>query len=109
MEFMSGSPSADLLPGMRPPLARDFNPYASNGGTILALSGEDFSLVASDTRLSEGFRIHTRDQPKAYRLTDNVILGLDSCVIHSFTSNCLICINICVFMGLWTCPNVGSR
>lgn len=75
MEFMPGSPSADLLPGMRPPLARDFNPYASNGGTILALSGEDFSLVASDTRLSEGFRIHTRDQPKAYQLTDNVILG----------------------------------
>ena len=71
MDFASGAP----LPVSRAPLARPFNPYSFNGGTILAVSGEDFSLVASDTRLSEGFRIHTRDKPKTYKLTDNVILG----------------------------------
>ncbi|KAI6659108.1 Proteasome subunit beta type-1-B-like [Oopsacas minuta] len=71
MDFGTGA----ALPVSKPPLARQFNPYTSNGGTILALSGEDFSLVASDTRLSERFRIHTRDQPKTYKLTDNVVLG----------------------------------
>ena len=32
--------------------------------TILAVAGNDFCVVASDTRLSEGFSIHTRDLPK---------------------------------------------
>lgn len=36
--------------------------------TVLAIAGEDFSIVASDTRLSEGFSIHTRDSPKCYKL-----------------------------------------
>ena len=36
--------------------------------TILAIAGEDFSVIASDTRLSEGFQIYTRDSPKTYQL-----------------------------------------
>lgn len=36
--------------------------------TVLAIAGEDFAIVASDTRLSEGFSIHTRDSPKCYKL-----------------------------------------
>ncbi|CAH1786130.1 unnamed protein product [Owenia fusiformis] len=52
-----------------------FNPYAFNGGTVLAVAGEDFSVVASDTRLSEGFSIFTRDNPKTYNLTSNTVLG----------------------------------
>lgn len=36
--------------------------------TILAIAGEDFSVLASDTRLSEGYQIYTRDSPKAYKL-----------------------------------------
>lgn len=36
--------------------------------TILAIAGEDFSVIASDTRLSEGFQIYTRESPKAYQL-----------------------------------------
>lgn len=52
-----------------------FNPYSFNGGTILALAGDDFSIVASDSRLSEGFMIHTRDCPKAYQLTKTTVLA----------------------------------
>ncbi|ERE82156.1 proteasome subunit beta type-1-like protein [Cricetulus griseus] len=44
-------------------------------GTVLAIAGEDFSIVASDTRLSEGFSIHTRDSPKCYKLTDKTVIG----------------------------------
>lgn len=36
--------------------------------TVLAIAGEDFCIVASDTRLSEGYSIHSRDSPKCYKL-----------------------------------------
>eukprot|EP00040_Diaphanoeca_grandis_P038542 m.256728 g.256728 ORF g.256728 m.256728 type:complete len:215 (+) comp34630_c0_seq1:190-834(+) len=52
-----------------------FSPYASNGGTVLGVAGDDYAIVASDTRLSEGYSIHTRDQPKLYQLTDKSVLG----------------------------------
>ncbi|XP_028394699.1 proteasome subunit beta type-1-B-like [Dendronephthya gigantea] len=52
-----------------------FNPYSFNGGTVLAIAGEDFSVIASDTRLSQGFSIHSRASPKNYKLTDDTVLG----------------------------------
>ncbi|XP_045205269.1 proteasome subunit beta type-1-like [Mercenaria mercenaria] len=52
-----------------------FSPYSFNGGSILAVAGEDFAVIASDSRLSEGFSIHTRDQPKTYQLTKNTVVG----------------------------------
>ncbi|XP_029450064.1 proteasome subunit beta type-1 [Rhinatrema bivittatum] len=57
------------------PLEWRFSPYAFNGGTVLALAGENFAIVASDTRLSEGYSIHSRDTPKCYKLTDRTVLG----------------------------------
>jgi 20S proteasome subunit beta 6 len=51
-----------------------FNPYTFNGGTVLAVSGPDFAIAASDTRLSEGFMIHSRNCPKIYPLTDKTVL-----------------------------------
>jgi 20S proteasome alpha/beta subunit len=50
------------------PQERQFNPYTSNGGTILAIAGADFSVVAGDTRQSEGYSIQTRYAPKVFRL-----------------------------------------
>jgi len=47
---------------------RRFNPYSENGGTILAIAGEDFSVIAGDTRQSEGYNIQTRYAPKVFRL-----------------------------------------
>lgn len=52
-----------------------FSPYAFNGGTVLALAGEDYALIASDTRLSEGFSIHSRDLPKLKKLTNTTVVG----------------------------------
>ncbi|XP_021572991.1 proteasome subunit beta type-1 isoform X3 [Carlito syrichta] len=76
--LLYAGPGRDL--GMEPhgaagPLSLRFSPYAFNGGTVLAIAGEDFSIVASDTRLSEGFSIHTRDSPKCYKLTDKTVIG----------------------------------
>ncbi|CAG2055345.1 unnamed protein product [Timema podura] len=38
-----------------------FSPYADNGGSIVAIAGEDYAIIASDTRLSSGFSIYTRE------------------------------------------------
>ncbi|XP_047437509.1 proteasome subunit beta type-1 [Mugil cephalus] len=57
------------------PVEHKFSPYAFNGGTVLAVAGEDFAIVASDTRLSEGYSIHSRDSPKCYKLTDTTVIG----------------------------------
>lgn len=50
------------------PQQRQFNPYSENGGTILAIAGADFAVVAGDTRQSEGYSIQTRYAPKVFRL-----------------------------------------
>jgi len=52
-----------------------FSPYSFNGGTSLAVAGEDFCIIASDTRLSEGFSIHSRDCPKTRQLTSTTVLA----------------------------------
>ncbi|TEB30722.1 N-terminal nucleophile aminohydrolase [Coprinellus micaceus] len=45
-----------------------FNPYTENGGTILAIAGADFTVIAGDTRQSEGYSIQTRYAPKVFKL-----------------------------------------
>ena len=50
------------------PIQQSFNPYTENGGTILAIAGADFSVIAGDTRQSEGYNIQTRYAPKVFKL-----------------------------------------
>jgi 20S proteasome subunit beta 6 len=52
----------------QPTMRHGFNPYANNGGTILAIAGLDFAVVAGDTRQTEGYSIQTRYAPKVFRL-----------------------------------------
>uniref|UniRef100_A0A8C4VL33 Proteasome subunit beta n=1 Tax=Gopherus evgoodei TaxID=1825980 RepID=A0A8C4VL33_9SAUR len=77
--MLSTAGYAEPRPGMGhqlgAPVQHRFSPYTFNGGTVLAIAGEDFSIVASDTRLSEGYAIHSRDSPKCYKLTDQTVIG----------------------------------
>lgn len=69
----------DHPPVMTPveqPTQASFNPYADNGGTILAIAGLDFAVVAGDTRQTEGYSIQTRYAPKVFRLCVLRYLGL---------------------------------
>ena len=45
-----------------------FYPYSDNGGSILAIAGKDFSVIAGDTRQTEGYSIQTRYARKVWQL-----------------------------------------
>lgn len=66
-----------VMDSLAHPQERRFNPYSENGGTILAIAGADFSVIAGDTRQSEGYSIQTRYAPKVFRLTDRAVLAVN--------------------------------
>lgn len=45
----------------------------------MAIAGKDFCVVAADTRLSSGYSIHTREQNKLFRLSDQTVLASTGC------------------------------
>ncbi|CAG8471737.1 1204_t:CDS:2 [Dentiscutata erythropus] len=57
------------------PTERSFYPYEANGGTALAIAGEDFCVVASDTRQSNGYLINARYAPKAFKMSEKAVLA----------------------------------
>ncbi|PNF39466.1 Proteasome subunit beta type-1 [Cryptotermes secundus] len=67
------------------PKSIPFVPYADNGGSVVAIAGDDYVLVASDTRLSSGFSIYTREQSKLFRLSDTTVLGCSGCWCDTLT------------------------
>ena len=54
--FVHGADSAAQILGNK----RGWSPYSWHGGSILAIAGEDFAVLASDTRLGEHGGIYTR-------------------------------------------------
>jgi len=52
-----------------------WSPYENNGGTVIACAGKDFCIVASDTRLSNGYSILTRTGVKIVKLTNKCVLA----------------------------------
>lgn len=47
-----------------------------NGGTIVGISGEDFCVIAGDTRLSESYEIMSRTEPKLTKLNSQVVSAM---------------------------------
>jgi 20S proteasome subunit beta 6 len=58
---------------------RRFYPYAENHGSVVAVAGDDFAVIASDSRLSDRYTILTREQSKLFQLTDKSVLGSTGC------------------------------
>jgi len=75
--LLSSLPPLTSMAPVAQPTSAAFNPYAENGGTILAIAGLDFAVVAGDTRQSEGYSIQTRYAPKVFRLTDKATLAVN--------------------------------
>jgi len=61
------------------PIQHRFSPYTDNGGSLVAIGGQGFAIIASDTRLVSGYSILTRDQPKLHTLTKEAVLGASGC------------------------------
>ncbi|KAK0565628.1 Proteasome subunit beta type-6 [Tilletia horrida] len=70
------APAAAAAAAAGQPITHRFNPYDSNGGSILAVAGPDFCVIAGDTRQSTGYSIQTRYKPKVHRLTDKAVLAV---------------------------------
>ena len=56
-----------------------FSPYDFNGGTVAAVSGPDYCVVAADTRLSSGYEILSRHSTKLHALTQQAVLASSGC------------------------------
>lgn len=67
---MSGQPVAAAVPAQH-----QWSPYVMNSGTVMAICGEDFAIVAGDTRMSVGYQIQSRDVPKLLKITDRTVLA----------------------------------
>eukprot|EP00173_Palmaria_palmata_P001346 Plantae.Rhodophyta-Palmaria_palmata.ctg17417.p1 GENE.Plantae.Rhodophyta-Palmaria_palmata.ctg17417~~Plantae.Rhodophyta-Palmaria_palmata.ctg17417.p1 ORF type:complete len:272 (-),score=28.33 Plantae.Rhodophyta-Palmaria_palmata.ctg17417:102-917(-) len=57
------------------PIGRRFEAYQNNGGTVVAVSGKDYTIVASDTRLGQGYSIPARYVSRIIKLTNKVVLA----------------------------------
>ncbi|CAM8936703.1 unnamed protein product [Rhodiola kirilowii] len=53
----------------------NWSPYDNNGGTCVAIAGADYCVIASDTRMSTGYSILTRDYSKIYKLADKCYMA----------------------------------
>ena len=73
------------------PLERRWSPYSDNGGSTVAVAGEDFVVVASDTRLTNGgYGILSRNVSKMFQLTDESVLAACGCWADVLTLTKLI-------------------
>lgn len=52
-----------------------WDPYVSNKGTTLAIAGDDYVIIAADTRQSNGYSINSRYDPKAFELSNGAVLA----------------------------------
>jgi len=64
-----------------------FQPYADNKGSIVAIAGKDFAVIAADTRLSDDFKILTRTQSKLFPIGARSVLGSTGCWCDALTFN----------------------
>lgn len=67
------------FPGREQPYEHRFSPYDFNGGTVAGVSGEDYLVIAADTRLSSGYEILSRNTTKLHQLNPNSILASSGC------------------------------
>ncbi|CAN0146360.1 unnamed protein product, partial [Hapterophycus canaliculatus] len=56
-----------------------FEPYANNGGTVVAVAGRDYCIIAADSRLSDGYTILSRNAKRVHRLSGDTHLATAGC------------------------------
>ena len=74
-------------PKQVPKNEEQYDPYVNNEGSIMAITGMDYVIVAGDKRLSRGYSILSRNTSKLCQLTDTAILA-SSGMYADFTALC---------------------
>jgi len=72
---LASGPKAESQSGNEGVLQQRFNPYDYNGGTVLAIAGENFVVIAGDTRMSTGFSIKSRSVSKIFKINEETVLA----------------------------------
>lgn len=67
------------------------NPFTYNGGSIVAMKGENCIGIACDTRIGEQFKIISREFKKVFKISDKILLGLTGLASDVITFK-----NICI-------------
>lgn len=70
-----GDKALDTSVAVETPREQRFSPYEMNGGTVVGIAGDDYCVIATDTRLTQGYSILSRKEPKATQLTSKCIIG----------------------------------
>ena len=60
-------PTSPPTPTHTPPACHPSR-YDDNGGTVVAVAGDDYCIVAASTRMSTGYSILTREKTKILQL-----------------------------------------
>ena len=62
------------------PKQHGFSPYEMNGGTVAAIAGPNYCIIASDTRCSSGYEILSRNVSHIHTFSNkNVVLASSGC------------------------------
>ena len=61
------------------PMHHRWSPYEMNGGSVVAIAGDDFAIIAADTRLSVGYSILSRNVSKLHKLGPQTVVGTGGC------------------------------
>jgi len=59
-----------------PEVANSTSSYTDNGGSIIGIAGDDFLIMAGDTRHTSGYNINSRMEKKVFRLGEESSLVL---------------------------------
>lgn len=57
--------------------------YTDNGGSTLAIAGDDFAILAGDTRLTSGYSINSRSHPKVFKIGGTLTDQSDATLVLS--------------------------
>lgn len=57
------------------PIEHRFSPYTDNGGTAVGIACSNAAVLISDTRLSKGYNILSRNVSKVSQLTPKVCIA----------------------------------
>mmetsp|Transcript_5385 Transcript_5385/g.6279 ORF Transcript_5385/g.6279 Transcript_5385/m.6279 type:complete len:258 (-) Transcript_5385:1645-2418(-) len=81
--FIESSEGAKTLPGVSVsgfgPIQHQFSPYDWNGGTIVAIGGADYVVLAADKRLATGYNIKSRNIDRLFKISETTYIAAGGC------------------------------